>query len=76
MNLLKLVLMTSSILVFLDYSERAGNIILIIDISLERQRRVLIQIIKKKDTYQNMKMKFGLAQKKTMMQPSGNIEEF
>lgn len=48
MNLLKLVFITLLTLVFLDYNKEASNIILTIDASLEKQKKVLIELIKKK----------------------------
>lgn len=47
-DLLKLALTTLPALVFLDYSEGAGNIIFAVDASLEEWGRVLMQLVKGK----------------------------
>lgn len=48
MNLLKLALTTFPALVFLDYNEKTGNIIVAIDASLEKWEGVLMQLVKRK----------------------------
>lgn len=47
-DLLKLALINLLTFVFLDYGDRAGNIIFAIGISLEKQKRVLIQFVYRK----------------------------
>ena len=47
-DLLKLALTTPPILVFLDYTEGAGDIILVVDTSLEEWGKVLMQLVKGK----------------------------
>lgn len=48
MDLLKLAFITPPALIFLDYSKRADDIIFVVDASLERWGRVLMQAVKKK----------------------------
>ncbi len=48
MNLLKLALTTSPALVSLDYSEEVGEIILVVDASLEGWGGVLMQLVQRK----------------------------
>lgn len=45
MDLLKLTLTTPLALVSLDYSEGAGDIILVVDVSLKAWERVLMQLV-------------------------------
>lgn len=48
MDLLKLALKTSLALIFLNYNEKVGNIILAIDVSLEEWKKMLMQLVKRK----------------------------
>lgn len=48
MDLLKFALTTPPVLVYLDYTKKANNIILAIDASLERWGGMLMQLIKGK----------------------------
>ena len=73
MDLLKLALTTLLALVSLDYTEGAGDIILAVDASSEG---CSCRLLKEKSTRQDMKAEFGLAQRRNMMQPSGNVEGF
>lgn len=48
MDLLKLALTTLFILILLNYLRKAGEIILIVNASLEGQKKVLMHLVKKK----------------------------
>lgn len=61
MDLVKLALITPPALVFLDYIEKAGDIILAIDASLERWEEVLMQLVKKNNICESTKAESGLA---------------
>ena len=51
MDLLKLALITPPALIFLDYTDRVGDIILMVDASLDRWGRLLMQLEKGKKTF-------------------------
>lgn len=76
MNLFKFALNSRPALISLDYTEGAGNIILAVNTSLEGWKGVLMQLVKKKDIYHDIKARFGLARRKGMMLLNGNVEEF
>lgn len=75
MNLLKLVLKTLPALIFLDYTDRAGDIIFVVNASIDEWGAVLMQLVRKKSHRQATLVESGLMPKKTMIPLSGNIEE-
>ena len=64
MDLLKLALTTPAALVSLDYSEKAGEIILVVDTSLERWGGVLMQLVQEKKHLSRYESKIWSSAKK------------